>query len=359
MINKSNVISMQNYFEEEFLTLERKKLFANRPEYIGSAGMLKEDGDYHVVERSNQSKVLIRSAGEIQLLDNICSHRQALILKGFGQVKKMTCPIHQWRYDLEGQCENTPMMTCDKSKLHLKHYPTNTWNGFIFSGETNFGDSMREMPFLADFDFTGYEYSRTVTETTNMNWKHLVDAFTEDYHVPFMHPGFSSTIIADSLTRFNFQDFTAQSFLTRDMEFLRKCKTTPAYRAWIDILLQVYPKDLPKYGGILVLYYPNIMIEWYPFSVIVTTLHPVSAQKTICHLDFFHESKILQKFPELGKIAEETFLETAAEDVILCERIEEGRRALYEQKREMDGPLQPHLEGGLDVFRNYYLEAMK
>jgi hypothetical protein len=48
----------------------------------------------------------------------------------------------------------------------------------------------------------------------------------------------------------------------------------------------------PKYGAIWLTYYPHIMVEWYPHVLTVSTLHPVSPQKTLNVVEFFYPEEI-------------------------------------------------------------------
>jgi phenylpropionate dioxygenase-like ring-hydroxylating dioxygenase large terminal subunit len=47
--------------------------------------------------------LLVRNSTGVELLSNVCRHRQALMLNGSGQVDTIVCPLHRWTYDLEGQ----------------------------------------------------------------------------------------------------------------------------------------------------------------------------------------------------------------------------------------------------------------
>lgn len=359
MKSQFHSIPLRNYFDENFFFEEIKNLFSSgHAEFLGTTDRFKNDGDYLVINRTADAKVLIQNEGKIRLFDNICSHRQALLLSGQGNQKKVMCPIHHWVYNLEGRCERTPMMECDKHQMNLQEYSIHRWGQFLFSGSPSWLTSLNEFKPFSNLDLANYRYSKSFREEIEVNWKHLIDVFTEDYHVPFVHPGFSSTVVTESLERFNYAAFTAQTFLLRPKSNLATCRTTPTYRAWLNILLEAYPENLPDYAGVLILLYPNLMIEWYPFSLIFSSVHPVSIDRTVVHMDFYHDQTALEKFPQLAEIAEASFAETAKEDNELCNRMVLGRKALFLQGREESGPLQPDLEEGTKVFHDYYLKAM-
>ena len=40
----------------------------------------------------------------VQLVSNVCRHRQAVMLQGRGNTGgQVVCPLHRWTYDLDGQ----------------------------------------------------------------------------------------------------------------------------------------------------------------------------------------------------------------------------------------------------------------
>ena len=40
----------------------------------------------------------------LQLLSNVCRHRQALMKRGRGSTGgNIVCPLHRWTYDMQGQ----------------------------------------------------------------------------------------------------------------------------------------------------------------------------------------------------------------------------------------------------------------
>ena len=49
--------------------------------------------------------MLVRNqANQIELLSNVCRHRQAIMLNGRGHTQNIVCPLHRWTYDLKASC---------------------------------------------------------------------------------------------------------------------------------------------------------------------------------------------------------------------------------------------------------------
>ena len=90
------------YFDEQLLRRELETLFRNGPGYVGHQAMVPETGDYYALPSEREGRALVRSAGGVELLSNVCRHRQAIMLKGRGNTSSIVCPLHRWTYDLQG-----------------------------------------------------------------------------------------------------------------------------------------------------------------------------------------------------------------------------------------------------------------
>jgi choline monooxygenase len=65
----------------------------------------------------------------IELISNVCRHRQALMLTGRGNASRnIVCPIHRWTYDLKGQLLGAPHFA-DNPCLNLRRSPLTNWRG--------------------------------------------------------------------------------------------------------------------------------------------------------------------------------------------------------------------------------------
>ncbi|MDP2828164.1 MAG: Rieske 2Fe-2S domain-containing protein [Sulfuricellaceae bacterium] len=91
------------YTDPGIYEIEQKILFENAPGYVGHELMAPEVGNYHSLEWMNHGKALVRTENGVELLSNICCHRQAIMLKGRGQAQNIVCPLHRWTYNLEGK----------------------------------------------------------------------------------------------------------------------------------------------------------------------------------------------------------------------------------------------------------------
>ena len=111
---------MSWYFDPHIMAAEQRALFANGPSYVGHELMVPNLGDYHVLDGGAQ--MLVRNASGVELLSNICRHRQATMLEGRGNAKHIVCPLHRWTYKTTGELMGAPHFPQNPC-LHLGKSP--------------------------------------------------------------------------------------------------------------------------------------------------------------------------------------------------------------------------------------------
>lgn len=352
-------IPIKNYFDPEIHQLEKKVLFKNRPNYLGAKNMLKKEGDYRVVERLNDSKILTLKNSSYTLLDNVCAHRQAKMLSGAGNSHLITCPYHRWSFEHDsGKCVNAPLCKNNKVDASLRSTPIQHWKNLFFNGERNFGQDVNNFYLIDEMEIDKMVYKKTVSENLNYNWKHFIDIFGENYHIPFIHPGFNFFLDLNTMDWVEEEEYHAQMVKPKSSEFLKKHKTTPVYNRWIDLLLGYYNNQLPEYAGLLIMYYPNIMIECYPLYMTISTIHPTGPESSVMYCDYFHHEDVFYSRHDIVEAAEAASEETMLEDSHICEWTAEGRKFLYEQDRDSQNSFDTPYEDGLSMFHRYYHRKM-
>ena len=78
------------YFDPKVLAAEQRVLFEQGPGYVGHALLVPNLGDYHVLDWMDNAKMLVRNEHGVELLSNICRHRQATCWKG-AVAQKISC----------------------------------------------------------------------------------------------------------------------------------------------------------------------------------------------------------------------------------------------------------------------------
>jgi choline monooxygenase len=337
------------YLDPDILDLERRVLFGRAPDYVGHELMVPNVGDYYVPEWMNGAKVLVHNDNGIELLSNVCRHRQSLLLRGRGNARNIVCPIHRWTYDLKGTLLGAPHFP-ETPCLNLGSSPLQRWNGLLFEGKRNVAHDLSRLSVLKDFDFSGHVLERVQIEQYECNWKTFLEVYLEDYHVNTYHPGLSNFVNTAEL-RWEFDDWYNLQIVGLSHGLTRP--GTPVYAKWHDRLLQQVAGNVPEYGAIWMLYYPNIMLEWYPHVLIVSTVLPVTVERCTNVVEFYYPEDIALFEREFIEAEQAAYHETAAEDDEICKLMTAGRRALYEQGINEVGPYQCPMEDGMAHFHKF------
>jgi phenylpropionate dioxygenase-like ring-hydroxylating dioxygenase large terminal subunit len=337
------------YFDPKLFELEKRLLFDNGAGYVGHELMVPNAGDYHTLAWMDHAKMLVRNARGVELLSNICRHRQAIMLEGRGSARNIVCPVHRWTYDTEGKLLGAPHFPANPC-LHLGKTPLQSWNGLLFAGPRDVAGDLGSIGVKDRFDFSGYVFDHARIEQYPVNWKTFVEVYLEDYHVEPFHPGLGHFVTCDDL-RWEFgQHYSVQTVGIRQR--LQK-PGSKVYERWHEAVLAYYGGEIPPHGAIWLTYYPNVMVEWYPHVLVISTLVPRSPQLTTNVVEFYYPEDIALFERDFVEAEQAAYHETAREDDEICRRMDRGRRALLEQGRSEVGPYQSPMEDGMQHFHEF------
>jgi choline monooxygenase len=189
----------------------------------------------------------------------------------------------------------------------------------------------------------------------NYNWKTFIEVYLEDYHVEPFHPGLGNFVTCDDL-QWQFQkEFSVQTVGIANR--LGKAGS-PVYKRWQEQLMHYRQGAVPEFGAIWLTYYPHIMVEWYPHVLTVSTLHPISPEKTLNMVEFYYPEEIVAFEREFVEAQQAAYMETCIEDDEIGERMDAGRRALLKRGDNEVGPYQSPMEDGMQHFHEWYRRKM-
>jgi choline monooxygenase len=370
-------LPVSSYFDPALYAQEMQTLFANGPRYVGHALSVPHRGDYYALPQENGGRALVRNAAGIELISNVCRHRQAVMLKGRGslthnaegtQSGNIVCPLHRWTYSgahagangsRSGTLMGAPHFAHDPC-LNLNQYPLQEWNGLLFedqraSGGVDVAAQLAHMGQRADLSFDGYVLDKVEMHECDYNWKTFIEVYLEDYHVGPFHPGLGQFVTCDDL-RWEFKDnYSVQTVGVANR--LGKAGS-PTYERWHKALLQYRSGVPPQYGAIWLTYYPHIMVEWYPHALTVSTLHPMGPDKTMNMVEFYYPEEIAAFEREFVEAQQAAYMETCIEDDEIAERMDAGRAALLARGDNEVGPYQSPMEDGMQHFHEWYRRKM-
>ena len=197
-------VSTDRYHDEALHKRERDAMWMRVWQVAGRADDIPDAGDWFEYRLFDQSFIVARGKdGAIRGFVNACRHRGNAICQGRGQSARFHCPYHNWSYGLDGKLLAVAKPDYDgpleefvgaKEDLGLIPVPVDCFAGFIF-----LNPDPAAVPLL---DYLGevadllrpYRLDEmvpvglNVREAIDSNWKVVMDAFQEGYHVQGVHP---------------------------------------------------------------------------------------------------------------------------------------------------------------------------
>ena len=344
-------LPMAWYFDPAVFEREQHLLFDAGADYIGHELMVPNAGDYHTLAWMDHARMLVRNDSGIELLSNVCRHRQALMLQGRGNAPNIVCPLHRWTYDLKGELIGAPHFA-DTPCMNLSRFGLQQWNGLLFD-QNGFDapSKLQSMATARELNFDGYMLDHVEIHECDYNWKTFIEVYLEDYHVEPFHPGLGHFVSCNDLRWEMGEGYSVQ---TVGVNAALKKSGSSTYQKWHDEVLRYSGGAAPKYGAIWLTIYPNIMVEWYPNVLVVSTVWPKGPQKTTNVVEFYYPEEIVlfeRSFIDAERAA---YMETCGEDDEIALRMDAGRKILLERGVNEVGPYQSPMEDGMQHFHEWY-----
>ena len=192
-------IPASRYLDPEMFELEKKHLFSRTWLYAANGHQIPDKGDYVQWDKTGDSIIIVRESDEkISAYYNTCLHRGgALVKREKGNVRNFACRFHGWVYGLDGRLKGIPREQdfpgIDKCKIQMIPLRCEQWGDMVFVNKDLDAQPLKEFlgPLVEDFVDMKLDKRRVfkVIETEMpCNWKIVIDAFVESYHLPATHP---------------------------------------------------------------------------------------------------------------------------------------------------------------------------
>ncbi len=347
-------LPVTSYFDPAVHQRELELLFKAGPTYLGHEVSVPDLGDYHVLPAEKDGRVLVRGQSGIELMSNVCRHRQAVMLKGRGNTENIVCPLHRWTYDLKGELLGAPHFE-EQPCLNLKRYPVQNWRGLLFESPRDIAKDLNSVGLGDVFDFSGYKLDRTISHTCDYNWKTFIEVYLEDYHVAPFHPGLGQFVTCSDL------DWSYGDWFSVQTVGINHALATPGsetYKKWHEQVLSFNRGQLPKHGAVWLTYFPGIMVEAYPNVLVISTLIPDGPRKTTNIVEFYYPEEIVLFERDFVEAQQAAYMETCVEDDEIAIRMDAGREALMLRGDNEVGPYQSPMEDGMQHFHEFYRRQM-
>lgn len=198
---KMPVLPVEAYTTAEWFAQEMRYLFSNTWQFAGFPEDLAEPGQFMAVQAGFNNIFIVKGRDHrLRAFHNICRHRGTQLLRAAGKTQKaITCPYHDWTYDLEGRLISVPeketeFPDLDMENCGLHQASVDIWRNMIFVHPSPNAPSVIEW-FDPVEAYLGphqpeklVEFPDTSTEhIVHANWKIVVENYIDGYHLPHLH----------------------------------------------------------------------------------------------------------------------------------------------------------------------------
>jgi len=184
-----------HYVDPARLEAERAALFRALPLVAAHASELPA-GATLARDVGGVPLILIRDAlGTARAFKNACRHRASRLCDDEPACarKALVCRYHGWTYDLAGALLHVPheeaFAGLDRATRGLVEVPLAERHGLLWTNATNTIDVDAFLGELDLPDLGDHVVFRRATSERRCNWKLVIDAFLEGYHIRHLHRG--------------------------------------------------------------------------------------------------------------------------------------------------------------------------
>ena len=287
------------YVDHEFFKREMDVLFGHMWICAGRTEQVERPGQFFMREVAGESVIVTRGASpRVNAFYNVCRHRGTRLCTEdagtFGG--SIQCPYHAWTYDLDGRLIGAPHMEevthfrKDDYPLHRVH--ADVWDGHIFLNLAKepqpLSTQLADLPpkFRA-WRMEELRLGHRIVYDVKANWKLLIQNYSECLHCPNLHPALNrlSHYLSGENEPLRATYMGGRMDLRPGVATLSMDGTCP--RAFLPGLSGEDVRRVYYYA-----IFPNMLLSLHPDYMLVHTLWPLAADRTInvCEWHFHPET---------------------------------------------------------------------
>jgi len=255
------------YTDPARFAAEQARIFARAPQVIAPSALLPERNMAVPHDGFGKPLLIARDGkGEAHVFLNVCRHRGTRLVEGDAPVcaPRLVCPYHAWSYKLDGSLAGMPRPDSfpglDKGDFGLRRLPTFEAGGliwFAFDESADFAEAAALTEDFEAFALSGLHLFRRKVHDVPANWKLIMDAFLESYHVQRLHAETIGPFFQDGITTADAIGPHQRSLVGRQGEAPLDMRDWAALRAVMTFTYQLFPATVlivsPDYVNLMVL----------------------------------------------------------------------------------------------------------
>jgi phenylpropionate dioxygenase-like ring-hydroxylating dioxygenase large terminal subunit len=199
LVRADGFVPKERYTTRGFAELEQSRLWPRVWQIACREEQVERTGDFCEYTIGTETIVIVRGSDDaLHAFYNACLHRGRRLVDGCGSVdgERIRCAYHGWCYALDGRVVDVPDRGDFESlpdDLALPTVAVDTWGGFVFVNldpdAEPLLDFLDPLPaLLAPYHLEQMRLRASLGTIIDANWKAVVDAFNEGYHVQGLHP---------------------------------------------------------------------------------------------------------------------------------------------------------------------------
>jgi phenylpropionate dioxygenase-like ring-hydroxylating dioxygenase large terminal subunit len=254
-------------YTDQARCVREQALIAELPRIVAASRDIPAGGCLPV-DLPDRAALLVRDGdGTLRAFHNACRHRGTRLVDAACEAKALVCPYHGWTYDLRGALVHVPHAgafpaTCaqrDLREVAIAERCGLVWlGGGIGAAAAHAGELE---PELAAMRLDEHVTFRRTTATPRCNWKLVIEAFLDAYHIRILH--------RDSVYRFFLDAASAAEPAGRH---IRAITARRAFREARDVTAPTREIATPSF-----LVFPSTIIVEHPEFISFLTPTPLSA----------------------------------------------------------------------------------
>lgn len=281
-------IPVERYFDPGIHEAEHRHLFRKLPLIVAHGSEI-QPGQVLAHDGYGLPLLLSRDAdGVLRCFLNVCRHRGMRLVEqtdGACDRSRVVCPYHGWSYGLEGRLRHMlhpeTFDACPSGARDLVALPCAERHGLVWvrpepGGESPAGaldvggylDGLdAELPF---YGIGALRHFRTVEAEYPANWKLVIDAFLESYHIRVLHK--------DTIYPFFTDSIASAARLGPHIHSLVARREAQDWATQAPHQMPATPEALARLVTTSQVIFPNTVTIFHPDYLSLITLYPTGAE---------------------------------------------------------------------------------